>query len=592
MDDHLKAFVDSKFSIPPLEGEDKVCSLEEAVKRYVQPGMSLHFAGRSGALFYQLVREFWGKKADFTVISPCLTELLIVLIRGNLIKKAVTSYTGNAYPTLCSNPLVQKAYISGMVEFENWTMLTISQRLLAGAMGWDFIPTRSLIGSSMAEENREYFKVIESPFGSGEKLGLMKALHPDITFVHALAADRSGNTILTYPLGMDAYGAWASKKGVIMSVEHVVPADYIRSYSHLVRIPSYMVKAVCEVPYGAHPWGLPNFGVPQFEGYFDDYDFVETVREASMAEDKFMNFIQEWILDCHDHGQYIGKVGREHLRYLHDKAKQHSWVVETLNAVPHIEFNRESNSLERMVIAGGRYLVELCRQRGYQTMLCGAGFSNLSAWLASYTLKEMNCDVALVTETGMYGYLPRPSDPTVSNMHNMYSCKMLTNVETALGVLAGGSTNTCLGVLTMAQVDKYGNANSTKIPGVYYIGGSGGANDVASTCRETVVFATAGKERLLENVPYITFPGDRVKALITDVGIFEKLGNQDTFSLTAYMPYATALKADEAVRDIRKLVSWELEVAPHLRKIDLPSYEEKMLVRLFDPRGYFTRASR
>jgi len=588
VDDHLKAFVDSKFSIPALEGEDKVCSLEEAIKRHIQPGMSLHFAGRSGALFYQLVREFWGRKADFTVISPYFAALLLVLIRGNLVKKAITSFAGNSYPTPGPNPLVQKAYISGAVEFENWTMLTISQRLLAGAMGWEFIPTRSLIGSSMAEENRDYFTVIDSPFGTGEKLALMKALRPDITFVHALAADRSGNTIMTYPLSVDAYGAWASKGGVVVSVEHVVPTDYIRSYSHLVRIPSYMVKAVCEVPYGAHPGGLPNFGVPQFEGYFDDYDFAEIIREASLEENKFMGFIQEWILGCRDHGQYIEKVGKDRLRYLHDKAKQHSWVVETLNAVPNIEFKRESNSLERMVIAGSRYLVDHCRQRGYKTILCGVGLSNLAAWLANYTLREMKYDIDLVAEIGMYGYLPRPSDPTVFSMHNMYSSKMLTNIETALGVLAGGSTNSCLGVLGAAQVDKYGNANSTKIPGVYYIVGSGGANDVASSCRETVVFATAGKERLLEKVPYITFPGDNVKALVTDVGIFEKLDGKDTFTLTAYIPYATALKTEEVIKGIRRMVSWELEVAPHLKKIDLPSYEEKMLVRLFDPRGYFT----
>lgn len=142
MDDQLKAFIDSKFQIPPLEGVDKVCSLEEAVRKHVHEGMSLHFAGRSGALFYQLVREFWGRKADFTVISPYTAGLMLVLIRGGLLKKAVTSYTGNTYPTSGPNPLVQKAYISGAVEFENWTMLTISQRLLAGAMGWDFIPTR------------------------------------------------------------------------------------------------------------------------------------------------------------------------------------------------------------------------------------------------------------------------------------------------------------------------------------------------------------------------------------------------------------------------------------------------------------------
>lgn len=590
MDDELKAFLDSKFHIPPIEGEDKTCSLQEAVRRHVRTGQSVHIANKCGALFFQLVREFWGKRPDFTLISPTLSAYLLALIRGSMIKKAVICFAGNSYPATGPNPHVQKAYISGSVEFENWSMLTITQRLLAGAMGWEFIPTHSLIGSSMAEENKDDFTVIDSPFGTDGKTGLLRALRPDITLVHGLAADRSGNTILPYPLGTDAYGAWASKEGVIVSVEHIVPTDYIRSHNHLVRIPSYMVKAVCEVPYGAHPGGLSNVGIPQFEGYFDDYEFVTMVRDASMDENKFMGYIQEWILNCHNNEEYLEKLGKEKLRYLKDKAKPHSWIVETLAAVPNVEFEKESNSLERMVIAGSRYIADLCRERGYKTILSGVGLANLAAWLAAYRLRNEKIDVELIAEIGMFGYLPRPSDPTVFSMHNLPSCKMLTNIETALGILVGGSNNSCVGALGAAQVDKYGNGNSTKVPNVFYIVGSGGANDIASSCREAVVFASSGKERLLEKVHYITFPGDNVKTLITDVGIFEKLNGKDTFTLTAYIPYGTAIREEEAIKGIKRIIGWELEVAPQLKKIDLPSYEEKMLIRLFDPQGFFTKA--
>ncbi|MDD5311704.1 MAG: hypothetical protein PHO26_01530 [Dehalococcoidia bacterium] len=590
MNDELRKFMDAKFHIPPIEGEDKVCDLEEAIRKNVRKGMSIHFAGKGGALFYQLVREFWGKKPEFTLISPSLSGLLLVLIRGDMLKKAVISFTGNSYPTPGPNPLVQKAYISGAVEIENWTMLTITQRLIAGAMGWDFIPTNSIIGSSMAEENKDSFAVIESPFGTGNKVGIMKAIRPDITLVHGIAADRSGNTILSYPLSVDAYGAWAAKEGVIVTAENIVPTEYIRSHAHVVRIPSYMVKAVCEVPFGAHPGGLPNMGVPQFEGYFDDYEFATVIREASMDETKFLNFIQEWILGCRGNKEYIEKIGKEKLRYLKDKANPHSWVMETLAMAPGVEFDKEANRLERMVIAGSRFIMEKCKSKGYKTILAGIGLSNLAAWMATYKLKETGYDVDLVAEIGMYGYLPRPSDPTVFSMHNFPSCKMLSNIETALGVMVGGSTNSCMGVLAGGQIDVHGNANSTKMPGVFYMVGSGGANDIATTSLETIAFCASGKERLVEKVPYITYPGDKVKTLVTDVGIFEKLDGKDTFTLTAYIPYATALKEEEAIKGIRQVVSWELDVAPRLKKIDLPSHEEKMMVRLLDPRGDYTKS--
>ncbi len=589
MDEELKAFLDAKFHIAPIEGPDKVCSLEDAIRNHVRPGQSIHIANKSGAIFFQLLREFWGQRPNFTLISATMSAYLLALLRGNLIKKAIITFAGDSYPAPGPNPLVQKAYISDSVALENWTMLTLTQRLLAGAMGWEFIPTRSLIGSSMEEENREDFKVIDSPFGTGQKTGLLRALRPDITLVHGLASDRSGNIILPFPLGNDAFGAWASREGVIATVEHIVPTDYIRSHNHLVRIPSYMVKAVSEAPYGAHPGGLSNIGIPQFEGYYDDYEFITMVRDASMNENKFMGFIHDWILSLHNQTEYLEKLGKDRLRYLKEKAKPHSWVVETMAAVPSVDFPGESNSLERMVIAGSRYIADLCKAKGYKTILAGVGLANLAAWMAAYRLKDEKVDVDLVAEIGMFGYLPRPSDPNIFGMHHLPTCKMLNNIETALGVLAGGSSSNCLGVLGAAQVDKFGNGNSTKVPHVFYIVGSGGANDVASGCREAVVFASAGRERLLDQVPYITFPGNNVTTLITDVGIFEKLNGKDTFTLTGYIPYGTAIREDEAIKGIKRLMGWDCEVAPQLKKIDLPSYEEKMMIRLFDPQGLYTK---
>ncbi len=587
MEDELKAFIDTRFNLPAIEGEDKVCSLEEAVRRNIRPGMSIHVANKVGALVYQTVREFWDKKPDFTYISTGLSAHILAFLRCNMLKKAVVSFAGNTYPTSGPNPQVQKAYVSGAVEFENWTMLTLPMRLLGGAFGWDFVPTKSLIGSSMEEENKDNFTVVDSPFGGGRKVGLMRSLRPDISLVHGLVADRSGNTIMPYPLGVDAYGAWAAKEGVIVSVDHVVPTEYIRSHGHLARIPSYMVKAVCEVPFGAHPGGVYNGGLPQFEGYFDDYDFTTVIRDASMDDTRFMAFIQEWILNCRTHEQYIDKLGKERLRYLKDKAKPHAWVVETMGAVPQVDFQKESNKLERLVIAASRFVVDRFREKGYKTLLTGVGLSNLAAWLANYQLKEMKHDVDLCAEIGMYGYMPRPSDPTIFSMHDYPSCKVLTNIEVALGIMVGGSARSCMAVLAAGQLDQYGNGNSTKIPGVFYLVGSGGANDIITNCNEAVLLVSAGKERLLEKVPYVTFPGNNVKTLVTDVGIFEKLNDEDTFTLTGYIPYGTAIKEEEAIKGIRRLVSWELKVAPQLKKIDLPSYEEKMMLRLFDPYGFY-----
>ena len=585
--EELQAFIDSKFQLPVVEGEDKVCSLDEAIRRHVEKGMSIHFAGRCGALLYQLVREFWGKNPGFTIINNGIAATMLSLIHGRLAKKIIASFVGNGYPSPGPNPIAQKAYLSGEIEFENWTMLTIPQRLLAGAMGWSIIPTNSIVGSSMEEENKESFTVIDDPFGPGGKIGLMSALRPDIALVHGVAADRCGNTIMTYPLGADVFGAWGAKHGVIISAERIVHTEYIRNHSHLVRIPSYMVKAVCEVPYGAHPAGMPNCGLPEFEHYFDDYKFINDVTEASSDEEKFSEWIKYWILDCKDHKEYLGQLGSDRLLYLKGKAHSDSWKEEAVAMISNRDFNKEPNSLERMVGTAAQVINDKFIARGYKTILAGVGLSNLAAWLATYRLKEKGYDVDIMAEIGMFGYLPRASDPFIFSYHSMPTCKILNNIETMLGVFVGGSSNQCLGVLAGGQIDKYGNVNSTKLPGITYLVGSGGANDIANGNKETVIVIRSGKQRLVDKVPYITYSGKNVTTLVTDVGVFEKIDNEETFTLTTYIPSRPKQAIKEAIAEIEEKVGWKLKAAPNLKEAQPLAREELTLLRLFDPEGFF-----
>jgi len=76
--DELKAFVDSKFRLPLVEGEDKVCPLDEAVGTHVKKGTSISFAGGGGVLVNQLVREFWDMNAARTA-SILATRRCVVI---------------------------------------------------------------------------------------------------------------------------------------------------------------------------------------------------------------------------------------------------------------------------------------------------------------------------------------------------------------------------------------------------------------------------------------------------------------------------------------------------------------------------------
>ena len=171
---------------------------------------------------------------------------------------------------------------------------------------------------------------------------------------------------------------------------------------------------------------MTNHGLPEFEAYFPDYDFVIEINEASLDEEVFSKWIQHWILDCKNHSDYLSKLGKKKMPYLIGKAKPDAWKKETQSEMQGVDFNKQPNSLERLVAAGGKIIADKCIAEGYKTILAGIGLSNLAAWLATYAIRERGQMVDLMAEIGMYGYLPRASDPTVFSYHNMHTCKLFT----------------------------------------------------------------------------------------------------------------------------------------------------------------------
>jgi acyl CoA:acetate/3-ketoacid CoA transferase beta subunit len=137
-------------------------------------------------------------------------------------------------------------------------------------------------------------------------------------------------------------------------------------------------------------------------------------------------------------------------------------------------------------------------------------------------------------------------------------------------------------------VDKFGNINSTQIPGVYYIVGSGGACDVLSTADEVILTAQLSPMRYIEEVPYITGPGRRVSTVVCDKGVFEKPPGHEELVLKALVPDGDKSKQD-VVEEIKGLLGWEPKVVPEPGWIEMPTPEELMTIRILDPRRAFLK---
>jgi acyl CoA:acetate/3-ketoacid CoA transferase alpha subunit/acyl CoA:acetate/3-ketoacid CoA transferase beta subunit len=566
--------------VPPPELPSKHASLRDAVQQHVRAGDTICLVTghtRWTAAARELVRQWWGESPGFTLVMPSLSSLGTLFFEGGLVEKVVTGYSGDTFPNFTPNPIFANAYKSGAVAIEHWSFLTFAQRLEAAARGLPAVVTRSLVGSSMAENDA--YQRVDTPFG---EVGLLAPLAPDVTLLHAPVADREGNVAVHPPLLEGVWGALAAQRGVIVTVEKVV--DDLRPWAHLVRIPAHRVLAVCEAQLGAHPGGLFTGDLP-VEPYGEDYDFWVEARAATRADD-FDAWMRHWFLEVEDQGDYLDRLGGDRVARLRDKGRVDSWRDDEAAYPP--DLDAPPNRWELAATWGARHLADRVLALDADAVLAGAGVANLSAWLAVAKAREQGSAVQLTAEIGLWGYDPSIADPFVLNHRNFPRSTMLNDASTVLGALVGGAGTTTLACLGGAQVDRFGNVNSTLIPDGPFLVGSGGGNDVASVCAEAIVVALLSPERTPPDCGYVTSPGRAVRALITDLGTFVKPNPNDELVLVAVPAGPEPL--DDRIEAARAACGWDVRVGDEVDELAPPEPQEIARLRRWDPRGWFLRA--
>lgn len=564
--------------------------LAEAIRRFVRPGMKINpvtMQARPQAAMYELCRQFAGTRPGFEFVSSALSGSYLQLAHLGLLRKAVVSFAGEGYPTPGPSPVTRWALERGDFELENWTMLTISQRLLAGAMGVPFLPTRSIVGSSLARERQAAgdYAELPDPFDPGHVQGVISAYRPDIAFVHVWAADRAGNAVCFPPYQENIYGALAARQGVVLTAHQVVSTEFIRRHSHLVRIPGEIVLSVSEAPYGSHPYGNYSAGIPELRAYANDYAFMKAHREAQSSRERYDAWVREWILDIEDQEAYLAKIGNERLSAIHRAAEADAWQDELELHSEALDQVRKAGNVEEMIVQASREVAKRIVGSGYKTVLAGAGQASLMCWLAAHRLRDEGVEFAMLAETGMYGFDPRPGDPFLTSYRNLPTCTLLTDVFEALGLHGCGGANACMGTIGAGEIDKHGNVNSTRTATGEFLVGSGGANDIVTSAAETVVVAAQRTQTFVEKVGYVTSPGTKIRCVISTMGRFEKLDDEELV-LTGYLP-AAGHDREQAIAEIRRRCGWELKVADTVEALRPASEEELALLRLFDPERFF-----
>lgn len=98
---------------------------------------------------------------------------------------------------------------------------------------------------------------------------------------------------------------------------------------------------------------------------------------------------------------------------------------------------------------------------------------------------------------------------TMGDPPNIFDATCASTTIDVMGMMQAGRID--LGMLGAAEVDRFGNLNSTEVGdgagGSTRLPGSGGAADIISLARRTVILVPQEKRRLVERVRFRTSPG-------------------------------------------------------------------------------------
>ncbi len=91
-------------------------------------------------------------------------------------------------------------------------------------------------------------------------------------------------------------------KHVIVTAEKIVDTEVLRRNPDRTVLPGFIVDAVVEVPYGAHPTSL-------FPYYSYDSDFHRAWAEAARDDEKTASFIDRYVRTPATQQEYLDAVG-------------------------------------------------------------------------------------------------------------------------------------------------------------------------------------------------------------------------------------------------------------------------------------------
>jgi len=249
----------------------------------------------------------------------------------------------------------------------------------------------------------------------------------------------------------------------------------------------------------------------------------------------------------------------------------------------------EFNTLELMAVCGSKQI------RNGEVVFIGTGLPLIAAMLAKKTHAS---GAKIVYEAGFIDSNAKEIALSIADSRLGYRASGAIGLIETLGLmLQGGHVD--LGFVGAAQIDEYGNINTTYIGSfekpTVRLPGSGGGNDIASSAKRILVIMTHEKRKMVKKLDYLTSPGfldgpgAREKAGLSGHGpslVVTNLCQMDFDPETKRMRLAT-IHPGVSVQQVLENTGFDLIVPKTVPTTEFPTYEQLALLRAIDPTGIY-----
>ena len=200
-------------------------------------------------------------------------------------------------------------------------------------------------------------------------------------------------------------------------------------------------------------------------------------------------------------------------------------------------------------------------------------------------------------ENGVIRSTPAPElIYTMADPPNILGATQCLDMLSVMILLQSGRVD--LGFLGAAEVDRFGNLNSTQVKGPtgsVRLPGSGGACDIASLAHRFVVLIEHKKERLPEHVSFMTSPGfGEGNGWRKSVGL-PRGGPSAVITTKAILRFPgegeaclDSVHPGIELEDVLSNTGWKLRQSKDVQQTPAPSREELNAIREYDKEGFWT----